>query len=132
MVKVNAFPTLTASFSTHFFSNLFTAFEAIFLTNVGTFSPANRISTFVSAFFLNIPIQETKDPPDWIIWSLLCFIPVDILLVNVFIIEVFYVIVRNNLFSNSSFRQCILVILNVFPVLFFAVILICLLMCLVV
>ena len=63
MVKVNAFPTLTASFSTHFFSNLFTAFEAIFLTNVGTFSPANRISTFVSAFFLNLPIQETKDPP---------------------------------------------------------------------
>ena len=106
--------------------------EAIFLTNLGTFSPANRISTFVSAFFLNIPIQETKDPPDWIIWSLLCFIPVDILLVNVFIIEVFYVIVRNNLFSNSSFRKCILVILNVFPVLFFAVILICLLMCLVV
>ena len=66
IIKVNAFPTLTASFSTYFFffSNLFTAFEAIFLTNVGTFSPANRISTFVSAFFLNIPIQETKDPPD--------------------------------------------------------------------
>ena len=49
--KVNLFPALTATFALTCFSNLFIAFKAKLLTNLGKLSPAKRIAIFSSAFF---------------------------------------------------------------------------------
>ena len=51
--KVNPFPALTAPFSLIFLSNLFIAFEAKLLTNLGKLSVAKINARSVSAFFLN-------------------------------------------------------------------------------
>ena len=62
--KVNIFLALTATFPLIFLSNLFIAFEAKLLTNPGKLSLAKGIATFLSAFLLQLAIQESKDPPD--------------------------------------------------------------------
>ena len=61
--KVNPFPNLTAPFLLIFLSNLFIALDVKLLTNLVKLSLANRITTFVSAFFPKLPNQGPKDPP---------------------------------------------------------------------
>ena len=81
-----------------------------------------RVATLLSAFLSNLPNDEPKDPPDWIIWdnlALLSFISVNIFLGKKFLILVVCRVVRNNSWGNSSSWKFFLVILNVAPVLFF-------------
>ena len=49
--KVNPFPALTAPFPTTFLSNLFIAFEATLLTNLGKLSLTKGIARSVITFF---------------------------------------------------------------------------------
>ena len=88
---LNPFPALAAPFSLIFLSNFFIAFQVKLLTNLGKLYLAKGIAIFVSSFFPKLPNQESKDPPDWIlfyIWVLLSFISVDILLAKPFLILV--------------------------------------------
>ena len=64
--KVNPFPTLTAPFPLIFLSNLYIVFEVKLLTNPGKckVSLTKVIAMFFSAFFLKLPNQEPKNPPD--------------------------------------------------------------------
>ena len=83
--KVNPIHSLTAPFPLIFLSNLFIAFKAKLLTNIGKLSLAKVMSMFVGAFFPRSPNQELKDPLDWIIlgiWALLSFISVGIFIYN--------------------------------------------------
>ena len=60
--KVNPFP----AFPIIFLSNLYIVFEVKLLTNPGKckLSLPKVIAMFVSAFFLKLPNQEPKNPPD--------------------------------------------------------------------
>ena len=62
--KVNSCPALTAPFPLIFLSNLFTAFEAQFVTNPGKLSLAKGITTSATAFLPKLANPEPKDPPD--------------------------------------------------------------------
>ena len=76
---------------------------------------------FVSAFIPELPNQELKDPPDWIILdvsALLSFISVDTLLVKAFLILVVSLLL--GICRNSSSSKFFLLNLNIIPVLFFA------------
>ena len=54
MNKVNSFPALTALFPLVLRLNLFTAFEATLLTNLGNLSLAKRIARSVTTILPNL------------------------------------------------------------------------------
>ena len=60
--KKNLFPALTVLFTLIFVSNLFVAFEAKLLTNIGELSPTKGIAIFVSAFIPNLVSQNQRNP----------------------------------------------------------------------
>ena len=83
-------PALTAPLLLIFLSNLFIAFKVKWITNSSKLSLDKETATFVSAFFLKLPGQESKD------------------------------IVKNDSCYNSSSSKLFLLDLNIFPDLFFA------------
>ena len=99
MNKVNPFPDLQAPVPLFVLSSLFIAFEVKLLANPGKLFLAKVIATFVGAFFSKLANQKPKDPPGWIIldiWTLISFIPVDILLAKTFLFLVICLAVKNN------------------------------------
>ena len=121
--KVNPFPAPSAPFPLIFLLNLFIAFKAKLLTKPDKLSLAKGIATFVGAFFPKLANHEPKDPPDWIIldiWAWLSFISTDILLAKVFLILVVCLVVKNNLYGNSSSSKFFLFDLNIVIVFFAA------------
>ena len=55
---------MTAPLPLIFLPNSFIALEVKLRTKSGKLSLAKGIATFVGAFFLKLPDQEPKDPPD--------------------------------------------------------------------
>ena len=72
----------------------------------------------------NLPNKAGRNPPDRIVlddWALLSSICVNILLAEIFLILVFCLVVKNISWASSSSWRVSFLIVNVIPVLFFAV-----------
>ena len=96
-----------------------------FLTNLSKTSLAKGTARSYNGFLPKLPIilpnVLLRNPSDWMVLGncfLLSFRSVNILLAKIFQIFLFYLIVRNNSWCNSSSLKFFLVILNVVPALF--------------